>query len=87
MRFALAAAVAAALVAVLPAGSATRPANAALIQKGLAGAVADGRLTPDEAAGYRATLTGAQAAVKRLPPLRAALLEGVIGDVAAQWRA
>ena len=87
MRIALAAAVATVLVAVSSAGSATRPRPAALIEKGLAQAVAGSRLPPDEAAGYRATLTRAQAAVKQLPPLRAALLEGVIGDVASQWRA
>ena len=61
MRLALAAAVAVALLAVLPAGSATRPASPALIKQGLARAVAAGRLTPDEAAGYRAEVARAQA--------------------------
>lgn len=86
MRFALAAAVAVALLAVPPAGSATRPAPAALIQQGLARAVAAGRLTSDDAGAYRAALARARAEVKRLPPLRAALLGAVIADVAAQWR-
>ena len=88
MRFLLAAAAAAvALLAVLPAGSATRPAPAALIEKGLAQAVDAGRLTPDEAGGYRAELTRARAELEDLPPLRVRLLEAVIADVAAQWRA
>ena len=83
MRIALAAAVAAALLAALPAGSATRPPPRALILQGLAGAVSAGRLTPDEAAGYRADVARAQAAVKRLPKLRAKVLETVLADVAA----
>jgi hypothetical protein len=83
MRIVLAAAVAVALLAVLPAGSATRPASPALIKLGLARAVAAGHLTPDEAAGYRAELARAQAEAKRLPPLRAKVLDGVLGDVAA----
>ena len=83
MRIVLAAAVAVALLAVLPAGSATRPASPALIKLGLARAVTAGRLTPDEAAGYRAELARAQAEAKRLPPLRAKVLDGVLADVAA----
>ena len=86
MRFALAAAVALALLAVIPAGSATRPAPAALIQKGIAQALAAGRIGPDEAAGYRDELLRARAELGRLPPLRVELLEAVIADVAAQWR-
>jgi D-glucuronyl C5-epimerase C-terminus len=82
----LAAAAAVALLAVLPARSVTRPGPAALIQKGLAGAVAAGRLTPDEAAEYGGDLTRARAEVKTLPPLRALVLDTVIGDVAALWR-
>jgi hypothetical protein len=83
MRPVFAAAVAVALLAVLPAGSATRPASPALIKEGLARAVAAGRLTPDEAAGYRAEVARAQTEAKRLPPLRAKVLEGVVADVAA----
>jgi D-glucuronyl C5-epimerase-like protein len=87
MRIALAAAAtAAALLAALPAGSATRPASPALIERGLARAVTAGRLAPDEAAGYRAEVARALAEVKRLPPLRVKLLEAVLADVAAQWR-
>ena len=86
MRSVLAAAVAVALLAVLPAGSATRPAPPALIAKGLSRAVAVGRLTPDEAGSYRAALRAARSELKRLPPLRADLLRVVIADVAAQWR-
>jgi len=86
MRIVLAAAVTVALLAVLPAGSATRPAPAALIQKGLTRAIAAGRLAPDEADGYRAGLARARAEAKNLPPLRAQVLETVIADVAAQWR-
>jgi hypothetical protein len=83
MRLVLVAAVAVALLAVLPAGSATRPASPALIKEGLTRAVAAGRLTPDEAAGYRAEVARAQTEAKRLPPLRAKVLEGVLADVAA----
>jgi hypothetical protein len=86
MRLALAAAVVAALLAALPAGSAPRPRPAALVERGLARALADGRLTPAEVSGYRAELARARVATKRLPPLRAALLGTVIADVAAQWR-
>jgi D-glucuronyl C5-epimerase C-terminus len=87
MRLLLAAAAAAALLAALPAESATRPGPAALIEQGLAAARADGRLSPTEAGAYRAVLVRARAEANRLPPLRAQLLEAVIGDVAAQWRA
>jgi hypothetical protein len=86
MRIALAAAVAVALLAIRPAGSVTRPAPPALIAKGLATAVVAGRLTSDEADAYLADLSFAQDEAKGLPPLRTALLEAVIGDVAAQWR-
>jgi hypothetical protein len=80
------AAAAVALLAVLPAGTATRPAPAALIEKGLEQAVAAGRLSPDEASDYRAGLARARMEAKRLPPLRTTLLRAVIADVAAQWR-
>ena len=83
MRLVLAAAVAVPLLAVLPAGSATRPASPVLIEAGLARAVAGGRLTPDEAAGYRAEVARAKAEAKRLPPLRVKVLEGVLADIAA----
>jgi hypothetical protein len=85
MRLVLAGAAAVALLAVLPAGSATRPSPAALVQKGLARAVAAARLTPAEADGYRVELARAGTEAKRLPPLRATLLGTVIGDIAAQW--
>lgn len=83
MRLALAAAAAVALLAVLPAGSATRPAPSALILQGLGRAVDAGRLTPDEAASYREEVARAQTALKRLPKLRADVLRGVLADVAA----
>jgi len=86
MRIALAAAVAVALLAVSSAGSATRPASPALITLGLTRAVAAGRLTPDEAAGYRAEVARAQVEARRLPPLRAKVLKGVLADVAALRR-
>jgi hypothetical protein len=86
-RLAFVAAVAAVtLLAVPPAGSATRPASAALIERGLAQALAAGRVTPDEVSGYRSELARARAAVKRLPPLRAKVLTAVVADVAAHWR-
>ena len=87
MRFVFAAALAAALLVALPAGSAVRPAPPALIAKGLAAAVEAGRLSPGEAASYTAVLAEARGELKRVPPLRAQLLAAVIADVAAQWRA
>jgi hypothetical protein len=81
MRLVFAAAAAAALLAVLPAGSAVRPTPAALIAKGIARA----DLTPTEKAEYYAVLAAARAEVRRLPTARAALLERVLADVAAQW--
>ena len=59
-----------------------RPAPAALIAKGIARA----DLTPAEKAEYRAVLTGARGAIRRLPETRAELLRNVVADVAAQWR-
>jgi hypothetical protein len=84
---AVAVAAAVALLAVPVAGSATRPSPAALIRKGLTAAVDRGDLMPSEAAAYRATLANVLARSKRLPPLSGALLQTVVGDVAAQWRA
>jgi hypothetical protein len=87
MRLALAAAaLAVAPLAAVPAGSATRLSPSALIERGLGRAVEAGRLTPDEAAGYRAEAARARAEAKRLPPLRTQLLGAVLADVAAQWR-
>ena len=87
MRSLLAAAVAlVALLAALPAAPAPRPTPAALIEKGLTRAVAAGRLTPEEAATYRADAARARAKMRHLPPLRVQLLKAVSADVAAQWR-
>jgi hypothetical protein len=88
MRSLLVAAVAAvvALLAVPLAGSAARPAPAALIGKGLTAAVARGDLMASEAAAYRATVANVLARTKTLPPLRRELLLAVVDDVAAQWR-
>jgi D-glucuronyl C5-epimerase-like protein len=86
MRFALAAAVAVALLAVSSSGAVPRPTPAALVERGLALAVARGSLTPTEAAGYRGTLVGVLAAAKKLPPLRTELIDAVVADVAALWR-
>src|SRR5205823_254592 len=82
MRLVFAASVAAALLAALPAGSATRPAPAALIAKGIARA----QLSADEKAQYRAVLARARGDLKHLPKLRGELLRNVITDVAALWR-
>src|ERR671937_183052 len=65
---------------------ATRLSPVRLIAKGLAQAVAAGRLTPAEELDYRGELARADVEARRLPPLRAQLLEAVIADVAAQWR-
>jgi len=83
MRLVVVATAAVALLAVLPAGAASRPAPPALILQGLSSAVSAGRLTPDEAAGYRQDVARAQAASKRLPKLRARVLATVLADVAA----
>src|SRR5690348_7045727 len=83
MRLAFAAAAAVALLAALPAGSATRPTPAARIAKGIARA----QLTADEKAQYRQVLARARATAARLPSDRADILRSVIADVAAQWRA
>lgn len=82
MRFAVAAAAAVALLAVLPAGSAVRPPPAALIAKGIARA----DLTAAEKADYLGVLATAKFAARTLPELRAELLRNVLADVAAQWR-
>jgi hypothetical protein len=55
-------------------------------QRGLDGAVSRGHLDPEAAATYRATLTRAYNVWGKLPSPRARELEGVIRDVAAQWR-
>ena len=82
MRLFLAASVAVALLAALPAGSATRPKPAALIAKG----IARSQLTPSEKTQYLAVLGRARTDLKRLPKLRADVLRTVVADVAAQWR-
>lgn len=82
MRIVIAAAVAVALIAALPAGSATRPKPAALIARGIARA----DLTPTEKTRYLAVLGRARGDLQRLPKLRADVLRTVVADVAAQWR-
>ncbi len=82
MRLFLAASVAVALLAALPAGSATRPKPAALIAKG----IARSQLTPSEKTQYLAVLGRARTDLARLPKLRADVLRTVVADVAAQWR-
>ena len=76
---------AAALLAVAPPPTPAKR-HAALAQRGLARAVADGALTRDDAARYRGDLRAALALLGRVPPLRARNLAGVLGDVAARWR-
>jgi D-glucuronyl C5-epimerase C-terminus len=82
MRPVFAAAAVLALLAVSPAGSAVRPAPAALIANGIARA----DLSPTEKAEYRAVLARARGALRGLPKDRAELLRKVVVDVAAQWR-
>jgi hypothetical protein len=82
MRLVFAAAAVLALLAALPAGSAVRPAPAALIAKGIARA----DLKPTEKAEYRSVLARARGDLRRLPEERADLLRTVVADVAAQWR-
>lgn len=87
MRLVFAASFAVALLAVPAAGSAMRPTPSALIRQGLTLAVDRGDLTPAQGAGYRATLTNVRAGTKQLPPLRVDVIDAVVADVAAQWRA
>jgi hypothetical protein len=61
-------------------------AEVANARKGLDQAVSQGHLDPEGAATYRATLTRAYSLWGKLPSTRARELEGVIRDVAAQWR-
>src|SRR5919198_839579 len=63
------------------------PKPGALIKKGLAEAVAAGRLDAAEAASYRTILVRAQRVAPTLPPLRVHAIRDVVADVAAQWRA
>ncbi len=72
----------AALIAAPPAAAQPRPAK--LAEHGLADAVAAGRLDASEAAGYRLIVRRAALELKKLPPLRAQELSGVIADVAAE---
>ena len=55
-------------------------------RKGIAQAVSRGHLDPEGAVTYRATLDRAYSTWSKLPGQRARELEGVIRDVAAQWR-
>ena len=55
-------------------------------QRGLDGAVSRGHLDPEAAVTYRAAVTRAYNVWGQLPSPRARELEGVIRDVAAQWR-
>ena len=55
-------------------------------RKGLDQAVSRGHLDPEGADTYRATLTRAYSIWGKLPGQRARELEGVLRDVAAQWR-
>src|SRR5581483_4812024 len=57
-----------------------------LVKKGLAQAVADGRLDQPLAAGYLAVAKKAVTLQPKLPPARAEVLRDALADVAAQWR-
>ena len=77
------------LAAVLLAGAAPArrpPSDRALVTKGLVRAVASGGLSAEEAAGYRATVGRLPALARKLPPLRARELKGLLHDIALQWR-
>jgi hypothetical protein len=77
------------LAAVVLAGAAPArrpPSDRALVTKGLVRAVASGRLSAEEAAGYRATVGRLPALARKLPPLRARELKAVLHDIALQWR-
>jgi hypothetical protein len=84
------AAVVAALAAVLAvAGSALSakpkpPTAVARIEKGLDRAVASGRLDQATAGGYAAVARRATALLKKIPPLRAQTLSGMLTDIAGQ---
>jgi D-glucuronyl C5-epimerase C-terminus len=78
------------VLAVLVPSASTAPklgVEVANARKGIDQAVSRGHLDPEDADGYRATLTRAYSIWGKLPEARAHELEGVIRDVAAQWRA
>ena len=60
------------------------PSDRVLAARGLQHAVEAGALTTEEASGYRALLSRVPGLLRRLPPLRARELRGVLHDVAAQ---
>jgi len=79
----------AAVVLVLVAPGAARssaPGDVALIGRGLDRAVANGSLTTDEAAEYRADLRSAYATLRQLGGGRERNLGAVLHDVALQWK-
>ena len=84
--FLLAALVAASLL-VGPASPAAQPDSIALVQKGLAQAVAAGRLDQSTASGYAAIAKKAVTESALIPPLRSQTLLQNLADVAVQWRA
>ncbi len=61
--------------------------DAASVKKGIARAVGQEWMTPDEAAGYRAILARTTAGWRRLPGSRSSNLAAVLHDVALQWQA
>jgi hypothetical protein len=77
------------VLAVLAPGASSAPklgVEVASARKGIDQAVSRGHLDSEAAATYRATLTRAYTIWGKLPGQRARELEGVIRDVAAQWR-
>lgn len=78
------------VLAVLAPSASSAPklgAEVANARKGLDQAVSRGHLDPEGAETYRSTLARAYSVWGKLPGQRAHELEGVIRDVAAQWRA
>jgi D-glucuronyl C5-epimerase-like protein len=80
-------AVAAALVLLAPgAARSSAPGDVKLIGRGLDRAVANGSLTTDEAAEYRADLQSSYATLRKLGGGRERNLGAVLHDVALQWK-
>jgi D-glucuronyl C5-epimerase C-terminus len=78
---------AAALVLLAPgAARSSAPGDVALVGRGLDRAVANGSLTTDEAAEYRADLRSAYATLRQLGGGRERNLGAVLHDVALQWQ-
>src|SRR5919198_1993341 len=86
-RRSLVAAVAAAVLLPVAPARADVWSDAKLVKRGIAQAVEQEWMTPDEAVGYRTVLGRAISTWRQLPGSRSTNLAAVLHDVAVQWRA